>query len=265
MTLLLSCNLFDDKPAIPAVGFDNNSSKEVQIPDSVLSKIRLCTEIPISEADLKKRKGKSAGGVINLIWPIKSKVLLVKFLDGDIALREKVQMVAKEWEEHCGKKFDFGNHKEPDIAITFKYSGSWSRIGKDSRTEAIKNRPSMNFGWLTLNSTDEEVRRVVLHEFGHALGLIHEHQNPNNNPIQWNYAAVYQYYKLKQNWDEAKVQKNIFSKYTNDQLNSSDFDSKSIMLYEIQKELTADGYTVKGNSELSPTDKAIVRQLYPSN
>ncbi|WP_437321271.1 matrixin family metalloprotease [Sorangium sp. So ce385] len=38
----------------------------------------------------------------------------------------------------------------------------------------------MNFGWLTLESTQADVESVVLHEFGHALGLIHEHQHPEN-------------------------------------------------------------------------------------
>ena len=36
----------------------------------------------------------------------------------------------------------------------------------------------MNYGWIDADSPEEELRSVVLHEFGHALGLIHEHQNP---------------------------------------------------------------------------------------
>ena len=47
----------------------------------------------------------------------------------------------------------------------------------------------MNYGWLTPDSDDDELRRVVLHEFGHALGLIHEHQNPEGG-IEWNEPAV---------------------------------------------------------------------------
>ena len=48
----------------------------------------------------------------------------------------------------------------------------------------------MNYGWLTPESAQDEVRRVVLHEFGHALGLIHEHQNPKGGGIEWNRDAV---------------------------------------------------------------------------
>jgi len=36
----------------------------------------------------------------------------------------------------------------------------------------------MNYGWLRDDTQDEEYSRVVLHEFGHALGCIHEHQQP---------------------------------------------------------------------------------------
>lgn len=33
----------------------------------------------------------------------------------------------------------------------------------------------MHFGWLRDDTDDVEWRRVVVHEFGHALGAIHEH------------------------------------------------------------------------------------------
>ncbi len=55
---------------------------------------------------------------------------------------------------------------------------------------------------------------MVLHEFGHTLGLIHEHQNPNR-PINWNRAAVIADLSgPPNNWDEETIENNIFKRTT---------------------------------------------------
>jgi hypothetical protein len=56
----------------------------------------------------------------------------------------------------------------------------------------------MNYGWLLANTPDQEYSRVVLHEFGHALGAIHEHQHPAAG-IPWDKPKVYEYY-ARQHW-----------------------------------------------------------------
>ena len=91
----------------------------------------------------------------------------------------------------------------------------------------------MNYGWLTDESTDDQVRRVVLHEFGHALGLIHEHQNPNR-AIQWNRDAVIQDLQgPPNNWDLETIENNMFRKYDPASVHSSPVDAQSIMMYPI--------------------------------
>lgn len=70
-----------------------------------------------------------------------------------------------------------GSDPKADVRIAFdKNDGSWSYIG----TVAVSIdpvKPTMNFRWLTETTSNKEFSRVVKHEFGHALGCIHEHQN----------------------------------------------------------------------------------------
>ena len=54
-------------------------------------------------------------------------------------------------------------------------------VGTDALHEDYKGKTTMNLGWVT--------RRSVLHETGHALGLLHEHQNPKGT-IDWNEKQV---------------------------------------------------------------------------
>jgi hypothetical protein len=135
-------------------------------------------------------------------------------------------------------------------------------VGKEAKTIS-KTEPTMNFGWLTLNSTPGEISSVVLHEFGHALGCFHEHQHPGGG-IPWNKPAVYDYYAGYPNyWSKQKVDDNIFKKYDESVTVHTDApDTASIMMYPIDKLLTDGVYEVGFNAVLSPTDKSFIKQLY---
>lgn len=54
--------------------------------------------------------------------------------------------------------------------------GSWSYLGTDA-TRVPKESFTMNLGFVD--------RPTVLHEFGHTLGLIHEHQSPFPGGFEW--------------------------------------------------------------------------------
>jgi hypothetical protein len=121
----------------------------------------------------------------------------------------------------------------------------------------------MNFGWLFPETANEEYERVVLHEFGHALGAIHEHQSPGA-AIPWDKEAVYAYYSgPPNNWSRDDVDVNLFDLYGETTTQFTKFDEQSIMLYPIPEEFTVGDYAVGWNRTLSDTDKAFMGTTYP--
>ncbi|MFH7027557.1 MAG: M12 family metallopeptidase [Heteroscytonema crispum UTEX LB 1556] len=193
------------------------------------------------------------------------RTLRVRFLDGDPIVRQKIEKVAQQWSQYGNIKFLFGNDPNAEIRISCQQGGgSWSYIGTDALS-IPKNQPTMNYGWLTPTTPDDEYLRVVLHEFGHALGCIHEHQHPEV-AIPWNRDAVYRYYMgSPNNWPKDQVDTNLFQHYSKNITQFSQFDTQSIMLYPVPRELTTGGFEVGWNKQLSETDKTFIGQMYPFN
>lgn len=203
-------------------------------------------------------------------WPV-GKTLRITFLDGSATQRSRVKEKAAEWLTFANLKFDFKQNSQAEIRISFKADpGSWSAVGTDClATQAFrKDEPTMNFGWLTDDTDDVEYRRVVVHEFGHALGAVHEHQVPKGG-IKWNLEAVYDYFSgPPNNWSKEDIDFNIVQKYSVSQLNGTTFDKKSIMLYSFPKQfILAPASLAKqgtaNNTDLSAGDKRFVTKIYP--
>jgi len=110
-----------------------------------------------------------------------------------------------------------------DIRIDFDPDGgAWSLLGTDCLS-ADKKECTMNFGWFDVPTT--------LHEFCHAVSMVHEHSNPNGKPINWAVCHVTSWANSTQGWDASTIKENIIEKYKVDQINGSEFDPLSIMLY----------------------------------
>lgn len=189
--------------------------------------------------------------------------LHVVFLDGKPEYRAKVAEFAREWTRYANiaLKFDDVNAADADVRVTFKLSGYWSAVGNSS-AYYDRDRPTMNFNWDVFDDGDRSIKRVVLHEFGHALGLHHEQQNPNLN-VTWNRPYIYDYYRRTQGWDEKMVDTNVLSSLDRAEVEASEFDAQSIMLYGFPKEFTLEGFETSSNYELSDLDKQEIARLYP--
>jgi hypothetical protein len=194
-------------------------------------------------------------------WAV-GRTLSVRFMGGSATVQAKVRQYASEWSKFANIKLDFNNAANAEIRISFQLGkGSWSYIGTDALSIANSD-PTMNFGWLTDSTNDTEFSRVIIHEFGHALGAIHEHQSPAAS-IPWDKPAVYAYYLSTNGWDAATVDVNIFKRYEASSTQFSGFDDKSIMLYAIPDSLTLGTYSVGWNTVLAPTDKSFIASVYP--
>jgi len=191
--------------------------------------------------------------------------LRVSFLDGVEDVKTKVAAVAKEWEAIANITLDFVTSGAADIRVSFAEQGfSWSAVGTDALTEA-PNRPTMNYGWLEPTTSIREYQRVVRHEFGHSLGMIHEHQNPAaQGQIPWDKPKVYAYY-AQQGWSQADVDSNIFDVYAEESTNHTAFDPTSIMEYAVPDSLTIGSYSIGWNTEFSSADVDFMKRQYPKN
>jgi hypothetical protein len=224
--------------------------------DDDLDDVRACIDMlpPPAENDARMALMKGA------TWP-EGSAIRIRFLDGDPGVQERVKSVATTWLDGLDLQFFWVTDEPSDIRITFTQKGSWSQIGTFCRSVAAP-QPTMNYGWLQPASTDDELRRVVLHEFGHALGCIHEHQNPEGG-IQWNEPAVYAYYEgPPNNWSPDEVKHNVLEAYSRDLLTFTPVDGTSIMMYPIDSKLTTNGFSAGWNTELSATDRSFIKSIY---
>lgn len=199
------------------------------------------------------------------VWPTGS-TLKCRFLQGTATQQAKLIAKAKIWETYANIRIDFVKTADEQVRIAFRPGeGSWSAIGRDALNTGYfpKDQPTMNFGWLQDDTEDEEYERVVVHEFGHALGCVHEHQQPNEH-LQWNVDAVYaQFSGPPNNWDKATIDANILEKYSPKGINATIFDRHSIMLYQFPAELFTNHVGTPLNTGLSKKDKAFIAQIYP--
>jgi serralysin len=239
--------------------------------DMALTKLCFCmcpNPADLSPASQAAVLGRKAALLKEAFWG-PHPIITVGFLEGDPALCKRVAEAAKLWITEAGAKVTFAFLTDPsvdpktaDVRIAFKPgNGSWSYLGTQCKTIA-RDKSTMNFGWLDANSSDEDVRSVVLHEFGHALGLIHEHQNPKDG-INWDRAAVEaELSGPPNNWDMATIEHNIFKKYDKDAVIATGVDKTSIMMYQIPANWTQDGFTTSFNATLSPQDKTLIQSIY---
>lgn len=184
-----------------------------------------------------------------------------------------------------------------EIRIGFDQSGYFSAVGMDSVDGTLEGgkagQASMN-----LEGFDEELpyhwEGIVRHEFGHAIGFQHEHQNPEGGcdfryfddphyafakdakgwyrvDDQGRRPGLYTYLGGYANrWDKPRVDFNMKPIKTSSAYEVGPFDKDSIMKYFFQpfefiKGQDSPCYTSDEAQDLSPGDMAGAQRAYPDS
>src|SRR5262245_17909337 len=211
----------------------------------------IASTLPAAQAQVRlipaEIKGASLGQVRGVVvraltWK-RGETIKVCFHGGTRIAQQRVARIASEWMQYASVIFDFEESGAPrlcqgsgaDIKIAFEDNkGWWSLPGTTSRTQ----NPSMNLQFYGADTPilangqpapEAPMRSTILHEFGHALGLLHEHQSPNANcdaEIDWEAA-----YKIgvQIGWDKVQVDRNFRQLAMDPSLNATKIDRKSIM------------------------------------
>ena len=190
------------------------------------------------------------------------------------------EIVETRWKPYVNINFIFVDSMiDSDIRINFNTRlGSNSSVGSDCCNEpSKKTKTTMNFAWFDVGT--------VLHEFGHALGLIHEHQSPMEGGIPrdvWNRQGLYKFYEpdmisrginpgdpaYRKEADKIIIT-NVFSNYSKSDIKGTPFDQYSIMLYPFPYYVFVGGLYGKypkgtrKNTILSVMDVLYISELYP--
>lgn len=194
--------------------------------------------------------------------------LTIGFLEGSARLQDRVLATARRWTngDEGGANLAIEKATVPDdadIRISFNSrGGSWSHIGSYARGVS-RGQPTMNLGWAKETTPEANFSSVVLHEFGHALGLLHEHNHPDAD-LRWNKDAVYaDLMRPPNNWSKETIDFNVFEMYPRDRVVLSDNpDYVSIMIYPIPAHWLIGQHAVVPSDHLSPGDIEFIRQIY---
>ena len=246
--------------------------------------VHMCKEwLPPEDASLLP----AAAFLTSALWQ-PGQTITVSFLDSWAPEWKKAwvqKVVTERLQPFVNVKFDFGNYgKQADIRITFNEgAGAYSRLGTQSTWyKGSSQQPeSMNLGWLDEPYSGEfewqgraysfppsawrssnDIGGVIVHEFGHALAMAHEHMSPKGG-IVWNEPAVLAYFSGSPNyWSEEQIRYNVMDKLQSDLYNASEFDPDSVMLYAFPAHLTLNTDGTKANPSLSATDKQWLARVY---
>jgi hypothetical protein len=137
---------------------------------------------------------------------------------GAADVKSRIAQIATQWSAYGAIYFDFG--KAPVyrlcqagdgavVRVSFRQKGYFSRIGNRAMLSDVNNEVTMGLQDLDeprYPIDGEKFKSIVIHEFGHAIGLAHEHQHPAADCYpQFDLIAIKQAYE----WNDQEADENL--------------------------------------------------------
>ncbi|MEX5591493.1 M12 family metallopeptidase [Pseudomonas orientalis] len=132
--------------------------------------------IPAHAMSAPLSRSKRGVAMPDKLWPQHS-VLTISRLNMTQEQKDLVKHNINKWAPHTNLYFKFIDSPDGDIRITVDNDTGpgWSKLGIDAKTLPL-SAPTMG---ISFTRSDASIAATIQHEFGHALGLKHEHQHPD--------------------------------------------------------------------------------------
>lgn len=235
---------------------------------------------------IRKKDNWSPGSAINIC-----------FFDDDNEKNMQIERGFREWEKYVSLQFNLhkgaggekkfasctGNGKQFDIRVGYGCNSNWSVYGRQSydwpllaklkeTNNCVLDYQTMNIGAVNEPQLDDVARQaIVLHEIGHALGFMHEHQRIDAgcsgeiNELKVKAALVNQGYTL----DQFVLNYELFELESSAYLFSSNADRASIMNVYIDPAFLHKGTSspcfIPAQTRLSELDKVGAAMFFRDN
>lgn len=194
-------------------------------------------------------------------WGPKSRTLTVSFMESAPAdLRRRIVSHLNAWTKSGCVSFAETSGTGM-VRISRGGGGYYSYLGTDVLL-IPKNRQTMNLQGFTMNTSENEFKRVVRHEAGHTLGFPHEHMR-RALVDRIDRKKAYAYFLRTQGWDSATVDAQVLTPLDERSLMATPADQTSIMCYQLPGSITKDGKPILGGLDINATDHAFVGKIYP--